>query len=93
MTYFLNQLQRLEEPEKYCVTLNRSNDIRDETVIERLTYEHPLFTLESARAQRELPRLSGVRNTAFCGAYHGFGFHEDGLVSGLRAAYALGATW
>ncbi len=93
MTYYLNRLQRLEEPEEYCVTLNRSSDIRDESVIERLTYEHPLYTLESANAQRELPQLSGVRNTAFCGAYHGFGFHEDGLVSGVRAAHALGATW
>lgn len=93
MTYYLNCLQRIEEPAHYCVTLNRGAEIAEEKVIARMLYEHPQYTVESLRAQAELPRLNGQRHTAFCGAYHGFGFHEDGLVAGLRAAEALGASW
>ena len=90
MTYYLNRLQRLDEPAHYCVTLNRGAEIREDRVIARMLFEHPQYTVESLRAQVELPRLNGQRRTAFCGAYHGFGFHEDGLVSGLRAAEAFG---
>jgi uncharacterized protein len=93
MTYYLNRLQRLDEAEHYCVTLNRGAEIREDRVIARMLYEHPLYTFESLRAQKELPSLNGQRHTAFCGAYHGFGFHEDGLASGLRAAEAFGASW
>lgn len=93
MTYYLNRLQRLDEAEHYCVTLNRGAEIREDRVIARMLYEHPLYTFESLRAQEELPTLNGQRHTAYCGAYHGFGFHEDGLVSGLRAAEAFGASW
>jgi predicted NAD/FAD-binding protein len=93
MTYYLNRQQALDEPVHYCVTLNRGADIREDRVIARMVYDHPQYTFETLRAQRELPRLSGRRHTVFCGAYHGFGFHEDGLVSGLQAAGALGVTW
>lgn len=93
MTYYLNRLQRLDEDEHYCVTLNRGAEIREDRVIARMLYEHPLYTFESLRAQEELPTLNGQRHTAYCGAYHGFGFHEDGLASGLRAAEAFGASW
>jgi predicted NAD/FAD-binding protein len=82
----------LREPSHYCVTLNRSDEIREDRVIETIDYDHPLYTHESLRAQGELPRLN-TRTTVFCGAYHGYGFHEDGLVSGLAAARALGAQW
>ncbi len=92
ITYSLNRLQRLDEAEQYCVTLNRSGEIREDRVIERIVYDHPIYTVESLRAQGELRSLDS-RNTVYCGAYHGFGFHEDGLVSGLRAAEALGARW
>ena len=57
------------------------------------TFEHPLFTVDALAAQRELPRLAGARRTWFAGAYHGNGFHEDGLASGVRAADALGVAW
>ena len=93
MTYYLNRLQALDEPRAYCVTLNRGAEIREERVIARMVYEHPRYTFESMRAQRELPTLNARRNTAYCGAYHGFGFHEDGLASGLAAAESLGARW
>ena len=90
ITYHLNRLQALDAERDYCVTLNE--DVPDEHVLERFTYEHPLFTVDTLRAQRELPRLVGGR-THYAGAYFGNGFHEDGLASGLAVARALGADW
>ncbi len=91
VTYSLNRLQSLGVETEYCVTLNEAVD--DEHVIRRLTYEHPLYTVDSLRAQRDLPTLSGPRHTHFAGAHHGNGFHEDGLASGVRAAAELGVAW
>jgi predicted NAD/FAD-binding protein len=93
VTYYLNKLQKLEGPEHYCVTLNRDERIAEDRVIHRVEYAHPLYTFDSLAAQERLPSLAGRRRTYFCGAYHGVGFHEDGLASGLRAAAGLGAPW
>ncbi len=93
VTYHLNTLQALDEPEQYCVTLNRDDRIAEDRVIRRVEYAHPQFTFAALAAQARLPELAGRRNTWFCGAYQGFGFHEDGLASGLRAAAGLGAPW
>lgn len=93
VTYYLNKLQRLETDADWCVTLNRTSGIRPDRIVDRTVFEHPLYTVSSLRAQSELPGLSGPRNTAYAGAYHGFGFHEDGLASGVRAAAALGVRW
>ena len=93
VTYHLNRLQALDEPVEYCVTLNQSGRIAPNSEIARIVYEHPVYTIDSLDAQWRLPTLSGVNNTAFCGAYHGWGFHEDGCVSGVRAALALGCAW
>jgi predicted NAD/FAD-binding protein len=57
-----------------------------------MEYEHPVYTTESVAAQRRLPALNS-QVTAFAGAYHGWGFHEDGCRSGVEAAAALGVTW
>ncbi len=91
MTYYLNRLQALDDDTDWCLTLNGKID--DEHVVDRGTFEHPLYTVESVAAQRELPSLSGVRRTWFAGAHHGNGFHEDGLASGVRAAESIGVTW
>lgn len=93
VTYYLNKLQALDEPEHWCVTLNRDADIAPEHVVRRTEYAHPRYTFAALDAQARLPVLDGRRRTWFCGAYHGFGFHEDGLTSGLRAARGLGAPW
>jgi len=93
ITYYLNRLQALEEDIHYCVTLNRTADIDPSRVLARFDYLHPLYTLESLAAQRELPGLSGRRRTHYAGAHHGNGFHEDGLASGVRVAALLGAPW
>ena len=90
VTYHLNRLQALEAERDYCVTLNE--DVPEEHVLERFTYEHPLYTLETLRAQAELPRLADGP-THFAGAHFGNGFHEDGLASGVGVARALGVEW
>ena len=91
VTYHLNRLQALAAEVDYLVTLNAP--VREDRLIARFTYRHPLFGFETLRAQRELPALGGRRRTWFAGAYFGNGFHEDGLASGVRAAAALGAPW
>jgi predicted NAD/FAD-binding protein len=90
ITYHLNRLQALDAERDYCLTLNE--DVPDEHVLQRFTYEHPLYTVATLHAQGELPRLAGGR-THYAGAYFGNGFHEDGLASGVAVARALGVDW
>jgi uncharacterized protein len=93
VTYHLNRLQALQERLQYCVTLNQTARIDRATTLRTMVYEHPVYTLAGLRAQRELPQLNGPLRTYFCGAYQGWGFHEDGCASGLRAAIAMGCSW
>ncbi len=90
VSYDLSRLQGLDSPERFVVTLNGSVD--PASVLNRMDYEHPLYTPESVAAQQRLPSLSDHR-VAFAGAYHGWGFHEDGARSGVEAARLLGANW
>ncbi|ALC30810.1 FAD-dependent oxidoreductase [Streptomyces sp. CFMR 7] len=92
VSYDMNRLQRLDTPERFVVTLNGSDRVDPDSVRARMVYEHPVYTPESVAAQARLPALSGPV-TAFAGAYHGWGFHEDGCRSGAEAAAALGVTW
>ncbi|HCA84729.1 MAG TPA: amine oxidase [Streptomyces sp.] len=92
VSYDMNRLQRLDAPETYVVTLNDDGRVAADRVLARMDYEHPVHTPESVAAQRSLPALSGG-TTAYAGAYHGWGFHEDGCRSGARAAAALGVHW
>lgn len=92
VSYDMNRLQRLEGPDTYVVTLNGEGRVDEDRVLARMTYEHPVYTPESVAAQRLLPALSGPV-TAYAGAYHGWGFHEDGCRSGVEAAAALGVAW
>jgi uncharacterized protein len=90
VTYHLNRLQGLDAEKDYCVTLNEA--VPEEHVLERISYTHPLFTVDTMRAQAELPGL-GSATTRYAGAYFGNGFHEDGLASGVAAARAFGVEW
>ncbi|MFF2943549.1 NAD(P)/FAD-dependent oxidoreductase [Streptomyces niveus] len=92
VSYDMNRLQRLDAPENFVVSLNAADHVDQARVLARMTYEHPVYTPESVAAQRRLPALSGPV-TAYAGAYHGWGFHEDGCRSGVDAAAALGVTW
>ncbi len=93
LTYSMNRLQRLHSDAEYCVTLNRTAEIDPEQILRVIRYRHPQVTFKSLAAQPELPSLNGPRATAFCGAWQGSGFHEDGLASGLRAAASFGVRW
>lgn len=90
ITYSLNRLQALEAERDYCVTLNEQ--VASEHVLGRFEYDHPLYTVSTLRAQRQLPSLAGGR-THYAGAHFGNGFHEDGLASGVGVARALGVEW
>ncbi|WP_235022894.1 NAD(P)/FAD-dependent oxidoreductase [Amycolatopsis alkalitolerans] len=92
VTYDMNRLMRLDEPRRYLVSLNNAEHVAEGAVLARMVYEHPIYTPESLAAQHRLPELTGPR-IAFAGAYHGWGFHEDGCASGVRAAESLGARW
>lgn len=92
VTYDVSRLMRLTADRRYLVTLGGSALVDPDAVIAEMTYQHPLFTPESVAAQRLLPTLNDGR-IVYAGAYHGWGFHEDGAASGVRAARRLGADW
>ncbi|MGV6817224.1 MAG: NAD(P)/FAD-dependent oxidoreductase [Thiotrichales bacterium] len=83
VTYNMNILQGLKAPVQFCVTLNDSSAIKDELVLDRMTYEHPVFTAQSIQAQTRHREINGTLRTYYCGAYWRNGFHEDGVVSAL----------
>ncbi len=92
VTYDVSRLMRLGGDFRFLVTLGGEDRVDPATVITEMTYSHPMYTPESVAAQRLLPTLDDDR-VVFAGAYHGWGFHEDGAASGLRAAQRLGAEW
>lgn len=92
VTYWMNRLQGIESAEPFLVTLNASEHIDPSKVVATMAYTHPIYTPASVAAQSELKRLFTDR-TVFAGAYHGWGFHEDGCRSGVDAAAALGTAW
>ncbi|MGA7398123.1 MAG: FAD-dependent oxidoreductase [Solirubrobacterales bacterium] len=89
LTYDMNRLQALECERQFCVTLNLTERIDPDKIIEVFQYEHPVFTPDAMDAQRRWNEISGVGRTHFAGAYWRNGFHEDGAFSGLRAAREL----
>jgi predicted NAD/FAD-binding protein len=92
VSYDMNRLMRLASPVGYVVTLNATNRVAPDSVIARMVYEHPIYTPSALAAQRRLPALNDG-TVAYAGAYHGWGFHEDGCAAGVRAAESLGVTW
>lgn len=89
VTYWMNRLQNLDNRHPLFVTLNPTRAIDPAKFIQSFQYTHPLFDQPALDAQQQLWRLQGQRNTWFCGAYFGYGFHEDGLQAGLAAAEDL----
>ena len=90
LTYDMNRLQGLVTQERYFVTLNRIGPIAQDRVIAPLHYTHPAYTFESMNTQPQLPKLNGANGTYFCGSYFRYGFHEDGIRSGVEVARAFG---
>jgi len=86
VTYDLSRLQRLDTPTPVLLTLNHAEAVDPQTIIRRLEYTHPAYSLASVAAQRQFEEINGCRHTYFCGAYWGYGFHEDGVNSALAVA-------
>jgi predicted NAD/FAD-binding protein len=92
VSYHLNRLMGLAGEADYLVTLNNAGRVRSDRVLARMTYGHPVYTAESVAAQQRLASLN-TPVIAYAGAYHGWGFHEDGCRSGVQAARSLGVRW
>ena len=92
LTYNMNILQSLEAPETFCVTLNMPERIHPDRVIQRIIYHHPVYDPDSLSARRKQDELNGKNRTYFCGAYWGYGFHEDGVNSALSVCKHFGKT-
>ena len=90
LTYHMNTLQSLDAPVEFCVTLNGADRIAPEKVLRRITYHHPIFSSQSVDAQARHSEISGPNRTHYCGAYWGYGFHEDGVRSALQACSWFG---
>ena len=89
ITYWLNKLQNLNTTKNYFLTLNPIFDIKPKKILKKLEFFHPIYDLNSLNAQKNLEELQGINNSWFCGSYFGYGFHEDGLKSGLNVATKL----
>jgi predicted NAD/FAD-binding protein len=93
LSYHLNRLQSLGRDPQFCVSLNLDREPAPGTVLAEMDYTHPILDAAAAAAQVGLRRLSGERHTFFAGAHLRYGFHEDGLMSGIKVAEALGCTF
>jgi uncharacterized protein len=91
VTYDMNRLQGIESRHRFLVTLNGSKHIDPARVLRRFVYEHPVFDAEALAAQKLHRHVSGHRRTHFCGAWWGWGFHEDGVRSALAVCERFGA--
>ena len=87
--YWLNRLQPLPFRSPVIVSLNPVREPREETVHGEFDYAHPVFDMAAIAAQRRVPAIQGVADTWYCGAWTRYGFHEDGLTSGLAVARAM----
>jgi predicted NAD/FAD-binding protein len=91
VTYNLTALQALPTRATVCVSLNAAETVDPRRVLDRVTFDHPVYTLAGAAARARRAAISGDR-THYCGAYWGAGFHEDGVSSALAVCAALGAA-
>ena len=93
VSYCMNLLQGLPGETPLVVTLNRTGDIDPARILVRRGYQHPVYTHATVAAQARKHEIQGVHRTWFAGAYWGWGFHEDGIRSGVEVARALGVGW
>ena len=93
VTYCMNLLQSLNAPVTFCTTLNRTAQIDPDKILRRMSYQHPVYSHASVAAQIRKAEIQGSNRTWFCGAYWGWGFHEDGMRSAVDVTSALGIRW
>ncbi len=82
--YWMNSLQHVSEKKNYFVNINGEESVNPDSVIRRIVYTHPVFTVEAQNAQRDLPGLNRTGPVYFCGSYFRYGFHEDAFASAVR---------
>jgi predicted NAD/FAD-binding protein len=92
LTYWMNALQSLDCPADVFVTVNPREEIATERRLRDLHYRHPLYSIDTSAAQERHRELIDHRRTSYCGAYWGFGFHEDGVRSALAVGEAFGVA-
>ncbi len=90
LTYWMNLLQKLPTNKNYFVTINPFK--KPNNVINQTKFEHPIYSLDTLKAQREIMQIQGLNNTFFCGSYLGYGFHEDGIQSAAYISKLLGCN-
>lgn len=90
VTYWMNSLQQLDTKEDIFVSVNPGRKIDQSKMLFRTEYRHPVFDVNAMKAQKMLWQLQGTNRSWFCGSYFGYGFHEDGLQSGLAVAEQVG---
>ena len=90
LTYSMNILQSLQAPVEFCVTLNQMQELDPGKIIREITYHHPVYTSSGLVARKRFKEINGRNRTHFCGAYWGYGFHEDGVKSALAVCEAFG---
>ena len=90
LTYDMNRLQSLETPEPLLVSLNLEDRIDPRKVLRRMVYHHPVYSTAAFEAQKRRDEISGANRTSYCGAYWGWGFHEDGVKSALAVCRQFG---
>ena len=92
VSYWMNSLQNLDTQTDYIVSLNPGKSPQPDSILRTCVYEHPVFNAATWEAQQQVWNLQGRRNTWFCGAWMGSGFHEDAVQSGLACAEAIGGV-
>jgi predicted NAD/FAD-binding protein len=92
LTYNLNRLQGHQPDKTILETLNPTIPVDPATVLESTTYHHPIYSEQAIQAQRRFSEINGQRGTYYCGAYWGYGFHEDGVRSALAVADCFGKS-
>lgn len=90
LTYDMNILQSISSPAEFCVSLNLEETVEKEKIIGRYLYHHPVYPGNTLTTQQRYSEISGVNRTHYCGAYWGYGFHEDGVNSALAACKYFG---
>jgi len=90
LTYNLNRLQGHSSPEPICVTLNATEAIDPSRILRRIAYHHPVYSRAALAAQKRFHEINGKNRTYFCGAYWGYGFHEDGVRSAVAVGECFG---
>ena len=89
LTYYMNRLQSIHTHHDFFVSMNLTHEIDQEKIIQSFQYAHPCLDVSALKAQKQINLINGLHNTYYAGSYWGYGFHEDGVNSALKACHLL----